>query len=78
MTVTQMSPLVAEYRVQFTGMDTLGDERAVTLSTSDLGDAVVECGEIRVRQENYRLPVDACIWWRTGESPWQPWAGEGR
>ncbi|MFC4006539.1 hypothetical protein ACFOY2_04860 [Nonomuraea purpurea] len=73
MTATQMSPPAAEYRVQFTGMDTLGSERLVTLAQPEIGDAIEDLARIRTHQEDYRLPVDACIWWRTGESPWQPW-----
>lgn len=72
-----MSPAV-EYQVRFTSLDTLGDERMVTLSQMDLGDAVEACAHIQVNQENYQLPVDACIWERIGGGPWHPWAGENR
>lgn len=76
--MTTTPVLVAEYQVRFTGLDTLGDERLVTLPETDLDDAITACANIQVNQEAYQLPVDACIWWRTGQGPWQPWAGEGR
>lgn len=69
---------VAEYQVRFTTLDTIGDERMATLSPMDVGEAIEACDHIQTNQEAYQLPVDACIWWRTGEGPWQPWAGEGQ
>jgi hypothetical protein len=70
--------LPVEFQVRFTSLDTLGGERMVTLPETDLGEAIEACDHIRVNQETYQLPVDACIWCRTAQGSWQRWAGENR
>ncbi|HEY9370995.1 hypothetical protein [Streptomyces sp.] len=74
----EVSALPAEYQVRFTGLDTAGRNRPVTLSGMDLGEAVETCDHTQANQEAYQLPVDACIWCRIDGGPWHPWAGEGR
>lgn len=72
----QTPVLVAEFQVRFTTLDTIGDERLVTLSQMDLGEAIEACDHIQTNQEAYQLPVDAQIWVRVGDGAWRPWAGE--
>ena len=69
---------VVEFQVRFTGLDTLGGERLVSLPQTDLGEAAEACEHIQANQEAYQLPVDARIWERIDGGPWHPWAGENR
>lgn len=78
MTHTLPQTLAVEFQVRFTGLDTYGHNRTVTLSGMDLGEAIETCDHTQTNQELYQLPVDACIWCRSGQEPWQQWAGESR